>query len=388
MERKIIIFSTCRDDWGGSEELWARSLPYLNEKGIQVTICKNRINHNHPEYIRLSNQRIHLEETEPALNPTQRMRLKLTRAFATLFNPKSKEDVTYHSGANNFYKVLKRQNPDLAVISQAINFDGLAYALQCLKLKIPYIIISQKAVDFYWPNASDRNYMIKAWQNARKCFFVSHHNLRLTEEQFGFSFRNSQVIYNPIKTKITPAAYPTVENGYHIACVGRLFILDKGQDILVRILAKEKWRKRSLNITFIGDGADSVGLHAMTNFLDVKNIHFAGYQDTKDIWKDYHALILPSRSEGLPLVITEAMAAGRTVITTNAGGNAEIVEEGVTGFIGEANEKSFDCTMERAWNARDQWETMGIKASQFIKKSIPSFPEKEFAETLNTLAYE
>lgn len=388
MKRKIIIFSTCKDDWGGSEELWARSLPYLQRGGTQITVCKNKINFRHPEFTRLSIQHIRLIETNPSLNFPQKAILKLNHASSVFLNYKTKNTAASYQGANNFYKILKQLKPDMAVISQAINFDGLIYALQCLKLKIPYIVISQKAVDFYWPNAHDRNYMAEVWQNARKCFFVSCHNLRLTEEQFGFKFHNSQIIYNPIKTKISPTTYPSVENAYHLACVGRLFILDKGQDILIRILAKAKWKSRPLHITFIGDGSDSMGLRAMANLLGVRNINFTGHQDTQDIWKDYHALIMPSRSEGLPLSITEAMAAGRMVITTNAGGNAEIVSDEVTGFIGEANENSFDDAMERAWRLRDQWKDMGMAACQYIKDNIPVLPEREFASILNNLDYE
>jgi glycosyltransferase involved in cell wall biosynthesis len=43
--------------------------------------------------------------------------------------------------------------------------------------------------------------------------------------------------------------------------------------------------------------------------------------------------VLPSRFEGLPTAIIEAMAAGRAVVATTAGGNAEVVEPGKTGWL-------------------------------------------------------
>ena len=43
--------------------------------------------------------------------------------------------------------------------------------------------------------------------------------------------------------------------------------------------------------------------------------------------------VLPSRSEGFSNAIIEAMAASLPVVATNVGGNAEAVEDGVSGFI-------------------------------------------------------
>jgi glycosyltransferase involved in cell wall biosynthesis len=104
--------------------------------------------------------------------------------------------------------------------------------------------------------------------------------------------------------------------------------------------------------------------------------------DLKSIWTDHHALIMPSRSEGLPLTIIEAMSLGRPVITTNAGGNKEIIQHGVTGFIGEANELDFEKTMDEAWATRKEWPSIGSKAAQYIADTIPECPERLFADVL------
>src|SRR5690606_388114 len=100
------------------------------------------------------------------------------------------------------------------------------------------------------------------------------------------------------------------------------------------------------------------------------------------------ALVLPSRSEGLPLALTEAMALGRMAIVTNAGGNTEVVEEGITGFIGEANFASLDEALERAWERRHDGEELGKNANTFINENIPPLPEKNFAELLKQLSNE
>ncbi|WP_316820146.1 glycosyltransferase family 4 protein [Pedobacter gandavensis] len=379
--KKIAIVS-CVADWGGSEELWARSIPYLQQDGYQIALLKSNINKSQPEFLALAKIGVELIELDPGSPTLYKLLKKAKSAFhkvaATLKIKKHQ-----HQELKTFRKAIKKQRPALVIIGQGINFDGLKLANECLSLKIPYVIISQKAVDFYWPSPNDRAMMLNVLQQAKHCFFVSHHNKRLTEEQFGQRLSNSSVVFNPVKLAGAPIPYPSAEGTYKLACVGRLFVLDKGQDILLRILAQEEWRSRPIQVSFIGKGPDEAGLKDMVNLLNITNVTFAGQiEDIGKIWESHHALLLPSRSEGLPLSMVEAMSVGRPVIITHAGGNTELVEEGVTGFIGEANERSFANAMERAWQHREQWKTIGENASKFVKANVPDHPEQVFADLI------
>lgn len=377
-KKKIAIISTCEDDWGGSEELWAKSIPYFLAANYLITVCKNTINFQHNEFVKLTNKGVELVELkQPVVKKTYiiRIRDKFKRVVRRILG---KEE--FPKPVHPFTKEIWLKKPSLVIVSQAINFDGLMYAALCHQEKIPYIIISQKAVDFYWPHKTDRALMITTLKNAAHCFFVSQHTRNLTEEQFGFRFNNASIIYNPNKVNnVVP--YPDDSKGIRLACIGRLFILDKGQDILLRIMSKKKWRERNVTLSFIGSGVDEEGLKDMAKLLDITNVEFVGYvNDMLTVYKNYHAFIQPSRSEGLPLAIVEAMTAGRPVIVSKAGGNAEIVQDGVTGYTGHANEDDFDMAMERAWTNRDNWQTMGFAAADFINNNIPGFPEADFAE--------
>ena len=381
LSKKIAIVTTCCDDWGGSEELWALSIPHLQLDGADITVLKDKINRSHPRYAALSANGVRLVELD--------LYRKTSRAVRGLLKIWNKLNRIQNHLQSRFEKFLASQHPDLVVISQGINFDGLIYARSCANRSIPYVIVSQKAVEFYWPPEAEREFMRKAFLDARKCFFVSNSNQQLTEEQFGLRFKNAQLIHNPIRIPIQQIPYPTTENGFRLACVARLFIIDKGQDILLRILSHQKWRERPLTISLVGKGVDENGLKAMANLLNVRQIEFVGeVQDMHNLWRNYHALVLPSRSEGLPLVVLEAMAAGRTVIATKAGGTPEIVEDGKTGFIGEATLESFEATMDRAWNRRSEWEQMGKQAISQISRHVPSNPEIDFVKTLTQILYE
>lgn len=386
--KNIGIFSCCVDDWGGSEELWARSIPWLRKGNTGITLFKKRINFNHPKIQSLADAGVVFKETNPPLSIQKERLLRIFRALRRKFFNASR---TYYRDVSleNFHKYLKENRPDLMIIAQGINFDGLIYAQECLHLQIPYIIIVQKAVDFYWPQPHEREYMKACFQQAKIIFFVSHHNKRLTEEQFGIRFTNAKMISNPIKVPVFPLPFADTSSGYKLACVGRLFILDKGQDILLRILSKPIWRSRPIQVSLAGTGVDEVGLKALVQLLKLENIHFSGHiTDIKKIWETHHALILPSRSEGLPLTMLEAMAAGRPVIVSNAGGNAEVVENGVTGFVGEACEQSFESAMEHAWQKRFEWEEIGKKASTYILNNLPLYPELLLVDCINKILYE
>lgn len=378
--KHIAIVSTIEDNWGGSEELWAKSTPYFQIENYSISVLKRNVDFKHKRVVELQNKGIKFIALSNTYNRLHKLCIngyyRIRRSY-----------YTSHSYA--FKNFLKKKKPSVVIISQGVNFDGLYYGLLCMKHSIKYIIICHKAVDFYWPPKDERKYMIDVYKSALKCYFVSNHNQNLTEEQFGFRFKNAKIVRNPMKIKPEPLIYPSTKEGFKLVMIGRLFVIDKGHDILLRVLAKEKWKKRKLSLSIVGTGPDFKGLKAMASLLKCENIEFLGFQENvKKIWSNHHALAIPSRSEGLPLVVIEAMAAGRTVIATYAGGTQELIQDGVTGYIGDATEKGFEYTLEKAWSNRNNWKTMGLAASKFIKKEIKPNPEIDFAQQVISLIHE
>src|SRR5690606_10170025 len=145
--------------------------------------------------------------------PSQFMGKRIVRKLGFLIN-RLRNPLFYvgdkYYEVQNFKKYISDDRPDFVVISQGINFDGLIFAYQCLMLKIPYVLVSQKAVEFYWPPVEEREYMRETLRKAVLCCFVSNHNLRLTEDQFGLRLVNSQVVLNPIKMKRQMLHYPSI----------------------------------------------------------------------------------------------------------------------------------------------------------------------------------
>jgi colanic acid/amylovoran biosynthesis glycosyltransferase len=123
-----------------------------------------------------------------------------------------------------------------------------------------------------------------------------------------------------------PAPMPT--GGPHLVAIGRL-AEQKGFSLLVEAMGLVAPTLPGLHLTLVGDGPLRETLVAQTAALGLQNhVTFAGWQDEAGVRAALAAataLILPSFAEGLPVVVMEAMAAGRPIIATSIAGVPELV---------------------------------------------------------------
>jgi glycosyltransferase involved in cell wall biosynthesis len=379
--RRFVFISTCPEPWGGSEELWSGAASVLAERGHAVSVFKTVVDESHPRIQRLKALSCRVRDLE---------RLRFPQNLINIFLPARYQLTPLRKQGLWVALRLKLRRPDLVIVSQGDNVDSLHFGHLCRKLQLPYVLISQKASDHFWPLDKARLNMREVFDSAAQCFFVSGHNQSLTEDQVGKELTNAALVRNPfLVSGAQPLPWPgNEEEGWRLACVARLRLLDKGQDILLRVLAQEKWKARNLHVTFYGQGVNREGLIGLAQRLGINNVRFAGQtEDVSGIWREHHALIMPSRSEGLPLALVEAMMCGRPAVVTNVGGNAEIVEDQVTGFIAAAAAvDALDAALEKAWEKRRGWHEMGRRAAIRIRELVPADPATEFADRLTEIA--
>lgn len=362
--RRFTFISTCPELWGGSEELWAGAAAALAARGHRVTAYKTGVDGSHPRVRRLRS---------------------LSCTVLNLRRPPLPQPLITRSHLLVLAAHLTTRRPDLVLISQGDNYDGLHFGYLCRKLRLPYTLVSQKATDHFWPQDHSRRYRREVFEGAARCFFVSEHNRRLTEDQNGATLVNAEVVRNPYLVPAGgPMAWPGGEGeSLRLACVARLYLLDKGQDILLRVLAREKWKARRLHVSFYGRGINREGLVSLSERLGLRSVSFEGQtDDVAGVWQTHHALILPSRAEGLPLSLVEAMMCGRPGVVTNVGGCAEVIEDRVTGFLAAPSEDSLDATLEEVWSRRGELCAMGRLAAERIRGLVPPDPAGVFADTL------
>lgn len=131
----------------------------------------------------------------------------------------------------------------------------------------------------------------------------------------------------------------------NILYVGRLSF-EKGVDILIE--AFKDLSDKSLNLVIVGTGVEESKLKKLAK--GVNAVVFKGRLEGENLVKEFKKadlLILPSRTEGHPLVLFEAWAAKLPVLVTRVGDNEEYIKDGVNGFLCDPSVKSLKIKLEQ-----------------------------------------
>jgi glycosyltransferase involved in cell wall biosynthesis len=368
------------DTWGGSEELWSQTASHLRGKGHNVSACIywHGKTDMHPKIVELQKRGIVVHEWNTPLKPKRWPRRLAARFYQTISGIRRNDEVVipWHIPSDS----------DLVVISSpgiGFNYPLIAY---CTQNGIRYVLVCQSVSESEWVGDDELAKWRTIYRNAQAVYFVSKANLECTCCQLAYRGQHFEVVHNPYKTaRSLVFNWPKSSNLRKIAFVGRLQPEHKGIDLLLRAISTDAWKKRPIQLNIYGEGKSATQLREMARYLEVeKKVMFHGYaSDVDQIWDENEMLILPSRHEGLPLVVIEAMIRGRPCLVTDVSGNAEYVTDSVTGFV--ADGATLNCVgraLERAWQDRDLWHDMGRNAFHEIRQRFPSDPVEEFTAKL------
>jgi len=130
-----------------------------------------------------------------------------------------------------------------------------------------------------------------------------------------------------------PTPVPTAPR---LVCVGRI-CEQKGQLLLIEAAARLASAGRPFELVLAGDGEMRSEVEALIAQRGLGNrVRVTGWIGSDQVRSEIlkaRALVLPSFAEGLPVVIMEAMALRRPVLTTYVGGIAELVRPGQDGWL-------------------------------------------------------
>lgn len=366
---KITIISNVSGyAWPGSEEVWYRMALKALENGHHVTACLHSdIHEGEPLKLFRKNGGRLLEWSRGKIARWESFRQKLIPNFSDkkLGNPDllllSAGSLPALCGVPGLFKYLQKTNIPIAVLC-LFNAEALAFS-------------PDERTNIHW-----------LLSRAEKSIFVCDENRRLASRQFAVNLSAAENIPNPIRKYYeAPLPFHEVGDELILASVARMETLWKGQDLLVEVLANSVWRNRQWKLKLFGLGPDLEHIRNVVQMHGLQNkVSFEGYaKDMRDIWCSSHVMVLPSRGEGTPLAILEAMMCARPVLTTDVGGNSEVLSDGVSGWLVDAaTPKLMAAGLERVWSDRWRLKEMGIAAHEKAKELFKSNPSARLLTAL------
>jgi colanic acid/amylovoran biosynthesis glycosyltransferase len=190
------------------------------------------------------------------------------------------------------------------------------------------------------PEEFDKAPFIGLAEKIRHCRFV------VAVSSYGRSqlYRWAEVKYwkkvKVVHCGLEPMAFNTPRNfttsARRFVCVGRLSP-QKGHLILVEAAQQLAIRGEHFELVLVGDGEMRADIEALITRYELQDkVRVSGWLDGPQVREEIlnaRALVLPSFAEGLPVVIMEAMALRRPVISTFVAGIPELVHSGEHGWL-------------------------------------------------------
>ena len=173
------------------------------------------------------------------------------------------------------------------------------------------------------------------------------------------------------------------ENRKIICYVGRLGH-EKGLDILIEAMAKRPFSETELHLVGGGELEESLRSRVQQLNLDGK-VYFHGMRPHGEIpaWLTAcDVFCLPSRREGCPNVVLEALASGRPVVASHVGGVPELISERNGVLVPSENPErlaqALEYTLDQKWDAPAlrgsveflSWDSVGLKYYGVLKNAI------------------
>lgn len=242
--------------------------------------------------------------------------------------------------------VLDQFAPDLVHVVCPAPWATLVPREVVIKNGVPLVFTEQYVADDFTFNPGTIKRIGILYKKAFRVIAVSRANEKLLTNLYGLPSGRLQVIFNGIDTKV-PFEFSNSEKlrtrkllrlpntPIHCATIARL-TKQKGIDILIRASALlDKTEIAKFTFSIFGDGPDKPALEDLARQLGVLDrvVFFGWTENAKGLLPAFDLFVLPSRSEGQPFALLEALAAGRPVIATDIPGITEVLEVGPCGMM-------------------------------------------------------
>jgi len=372
--------------WGGSEELWSATARAAVADRIQVKAlvgitdltASTQISSLNNAGISVQHHHLPIEPRPSRWNGLKR-RLMVGTGRHQMTTP----------------EMVREFAPDALLVSLAsfgCLLNNTLLAAWLASCGVPYVLLVQ-----FVPEDPEIQYL-GVGRKVRSCLeaasriaFVSQRNCENVRFWTGLDLHQSVIVRNPVNLSAVDPILPEANDTACFGHVARLDIPYKSQDLLIRGFAQEHWRRREFKLTLYGTGPHREAIQRMICRAGLEGkIVLAGHADCiATVWKNNEVALMPSRAEGTPLSLVEAMVSGRPAVVTDVGGMCEWVTDGEEGMVAEgANLASWTAAMERMWDERANWTKMGQLARARALRQMDQQPGTTMLNLLREIATE
>lgn len=230
------------------------------------------------------------------------------------------------------------------------------------------------------------------YKNATHLIAISNETKEFAKSVFGYDEKDITIVHHGVAMRFAEEWTIEHKNKFkkeHNIPSDKLIIglvasieKRKGHDILLEAVWRlPKEMKDKVHIVFVGsskDGKTNGWLAELVEKYGEGRVSLFPYQDPEVFYKIFDIFVLPSRLEGFPVVVLEAMLTGCCVVRSNVEGAYEQIDNGETGYIFENENVGQLSEILNEVTGNDSLRVKIAKAGK--EKALSQFTSKMMAE--------
>jgi glycosyltransferase involved in cell wall biosynthesis len=228
--------------------------------------------------------------------------------------------------------VLRERKP-LVVQTHSYRTTAIVWLLRLAGVRLPWIAVQHGAT------AQDLKVRVYHWLDRRLAARADRIVIMSERHRAAWARQAAKVrvIHNAVipLASAGPSDWATPAGARPVfGVVGRLS-LEKGVDVFLHACDALRRRGRTFSALVVGDGPELERLLALRSELGLSDV--VTFQPStpavRSVYAAVNALVIPSRSEGLPNVLLEALAEDLPVVATAVGGVPEVLRDPMAGLV-------------------------------------------------------
>lgn len=239
-------------------------------------------------------------------------------------------------------RALWRERPDLLLVQDYASGKFDVLLLHARLLGIPLVAYHAGSVPERYLGRALRRWTLR---RADRLLVSSQAEAAMLRDRFGVDAQRVSIVLTPLDT----AVYRPIDRvaacrrigvdpqRRRLLFMGRLDDAVKRVSLVIRSFAQVIEQDPDLDLLICGAGPDATVLEHLARESAPGRVRFLGWvsdpQAKVAIYNACEALVLASVSEGFPTVVSEAMACGTPVVSSDVGGVRELVVDGESGYL-------------------------------------------------------